>query len=355
MAERKGTMTETERLRALLQREKPDRIPVSTLSIGFASLYTGGTIADAYNNPELALSAQRQANQDFGWIDLSCMGPGSWGAWEFGGEVKWPSGDFSQAPTIARCPVDTPEEAMKLELPDVKTAGSVPMLMDFYRMAWVDNKVEENPVPYGWFCGPFTLAGNICGIEKFCRWLLRAPEAAHRLLRLATDFDIELSQYYKDNFGGMLIQSTEPSTANQLISPGQFEKFALPYLIELNEKMIAMGHKCFQHICGEQNLNLPHWAKVPMGNPGVCSFGHEVDLETAAEYFPNDIIYGNIEPAILQTQTPDEVYEISRKLIEQGKKAPGGFIFGTGCELAPRAKPENLRAMTQAANDFGWL
>jgi len=63
---------------------------------------------------------------------------------------------------------------------------------------------------------------------------------------------------------------------------------------------------------------------------------------------------GNLEPAIIQTKTPDEVYEASRKVIEKGKKLPTGFIFSPGCEMPPKAPPENIMAMTRAVNDFGW-
>jgi uroporphyrinogen decarboxylase len=91
-----------------------------------------------------------------------------------------------------------------------------------------------------------------------------------------------------------------------------------------------------------------------MGDPGMVSVGHEVELERAAYYFPNDIILGNLEPALIQTGTPDEVYEASRKVIERGKKLPGGFIFTPGCELPPKAPLENIGAMNEAVNDLGW-
>ena len=86
---------------------------------------------------------------------------------------------------------------------------------------------------------------------------------------------------------------------------------------------------------------------------GLC-FGHEVDLEVAGNYFPEDIIYGNIEPAIIQTGTPQKVYDLCGTAIQKGKKAPGGFILGPGCGLPPTAPPVNVYAMTKAVNDFGW-
>ena len=110
----------------------------------------------------------------------------------------------------------------------------------------------------------------------------------------------------------------------------------------------------FCHICGDQNMNLPYWAQVPMGDPGIISIGHEIDFETAARYFPNDIILGNLEPAILQAGTPGEVYEETRKVIEKGKGLAGGFIFALGCSFPPRVSLDNVRAMNQAVDDFGW-
>jgi uroporphyrinogen decarboxylase len=116
-----------------------------------------------------------------------------------------------------------------------------------------------------------------------------------------------------------------------------------------------MGYKhIYMHPCGEQNGNLPHWAKIHWGDPGLLIWGHEVELETAAKYFPNDITIGNLEPAIIQTRTPDEVHGASRKVIEKGKKLPTGFIFSPGCELPPRSSEENIMAMTRAVEDYGW-
>ena len=97
-----------------------------------------------------------------------------------------------------------------------------------------------------------------------------------------------------------------------------------------------------------------HWSQIPFGDPGIVSIGHEVDIETAAQYFPNDIIFGNLEPVILQAGTPDEVYEASRKVIQKGKQIANGFIFAPGCEMPPHTPDDNVYAMNRAVEDFGW-
>jgi len=357
MRRKTGTMTDRQRVEALLRREKPDRVPVYPFAMGFATVYAKTSIADAFNNPEVSLAAQRKTCEDFNWIFLPVMGYASFGSWEFGGEIKWPSAEFDMAPMVTRHPIETEEDALGLELPDMKTAGIIPLQTKFFKLSSqerLDNK------PFKALCyagGIFTKAGNLVGPDKFCKWLIKKPKAAHRVLRLMTDFMKKLTEYWKDNLGveGVLPWGADPSSSNQMISPKHFEQFALPYTRELNEKILSLGYKhIFCHICGEQNLNLPYWAQAPFGDPGLLSFGHEVELETAAKYFPDHVIMGNLEPAIIQLGTPEDVYEASRKIIEKGKELPGGFIFSPGCEMPPKAPIENVRMMTKAVNDFGW-
>jgi len=357
MTKRTGTMTDRQRVEALLNRERPDRVPIYPFPFGFCALYAKGSIADTYNNPELSLAAQRRTCQDFGWVFMPLIAYAAVGAWELGGEIRWPSGEFAQAPTVVRHPVETPVDALRLNVPDIKNAGIVPIQMAFSKLASEERLDNE---PFNVSCyggGAFSLAANIPGVEKFSRWLLKKPEVAHHLLRLATDFEIELAQYWKDTFGtaGVLPFDWEPVSANHIISPKQFEKFALPYLRESHERMLAMGYKTlFTHICGEHESNLPYWAQIPMGDPGFVHFGCEVDLETAAQYFPHDIIMGNLDSSIVQVGTPEEVYEATRKVVEKGKKLPNGYIFSSSCELPPRAPMENVLAMNRAVDEFGW-
>ena len=70
-------------------------------------------------------------------------------------------------------------------------------------------------------------------------------------------------------------------------------------------------------------------------------------------YFLNDIIMGNLEPGIIQTKTPEDVYEATKHVIEEGKTIANGYIFSPGCELPPKAPIENVREITTAVNDFG--
>jgi uroporphyrinogen decarboxylase len=176
-------------------------------------------------------------------------------------------------------------------------------------------------------------------------------------MTLALDHVFNVLRYWVDTFGAekIYVMMSSPTESNQVISPRHFEKHALPFHGEYHERLRALGMKRFGfHICGDQNLNLPAFADLmPWPHPSILSFGHEVDLEAAARHFPDDIIYGNIEPALFVTERPQQIYERCRGIIRKGRNAPGGYILGPGCGLQV-ASPVNVFAMTKAVNDFGW-
>jgi uroporphyrinogen decarboxylase len=349
---RQDRMTEKERSEALFNRQPVDRVPFEMMAIAFAAAMVGYSKVDVYKDPEKSFWAQLRTQEMFGACERVSYRGESFGVREFGGDFKMPTSEYAMAPSLVRPGVQSEEDVWKLEVPNVKTDGALPRVMRFCKLQ------VEYGLPVFLPCGGIlTTVGHITGVERMCRWMIKRPELVHRLCRIVTDFLGAIAEYWVDTFSleNMFASTGAPTEANQIISPKQFGEFCLPYQKEIHEKLFTLGVKHIRtHICGEQNLNLPLWAQIPMGDPGIVSFGHEVDLDTASRYFPNDIIMGNVEPSIIQTGTPEEVYELSRICIEKGKKHPAGFILSPGCELPAKAPPYNVWMMRKAINDFGW-
>ena len=353
---KKATMTNKERVEALLRRERPDRVPFSPGGGDFAMIYSGFALSDAFTcAPKVVYEAEKKACHDFDWVFIPNFRARR-NRGQFGGEVKVPTNKYAWSPTVSKYAAETPEEVMALKAPDVRGLYS-PEEIAFKKQAWQDG--DENK-PFKVSVGAISvmnIAAGIAGYDYLCKWMIQRPEVAHRLIRLAADYQIAVAQYAKEVFGveRVLINGANAAASNQLISPKHFEQFALPYLKEVHEKILAMGFKHLRtHPCGEQNLNLPYWQQMPLGDPGIVHVGNEIDLETVAKYFPNDIIEGNLDTTIMQIGTPDEVYDASRKVIEQGKSLANGFILRQACTFPPRATVENISAITRALNDFGW-
>lgn len=346
-------MTNKERVEELLNGRPVDRVLLYPFILGFCAKNVGNPLSTIYSDAQKSFEAQLRTQKEYGFDWGPVYGYASYGTWEFGGKTKMPDGDYEQAPTHTMFPVQSEDDVDRLKLPDIKQAGCMPIAMEFSRLQ-AKQGTPITPV----FGGNFTIAGNICPVEKLCRWILKKPELAHQVIRLATDHIVDAVKYWVDTFGGdnVIVQIWEPLASNDIISPRQFEKFVLPYLQESSKKILRMGVKhIFYHICGEQNLNLPYWAQVPMGNPGICSVGSQIEIATAIEYLGDiAIIAGNVEPYIFLTGEPQQVYELCKKAIEEGKKAPRGFMLMAGCEMPPSTPPINVRMMRKAVDDFGW-
>ena len=118
-----------------------------------------------------------------------------------------------------------------------------------------------------------------------------------------------------------------------------------------NARLYHIGHYLF---CGELNLNMPYLAQLPMGDPGIASIPPEVDLTTAIKYLGDTcVIIGNIQPSLILTLAPHELYELCKQAVLKGKRAPRGYILMSGCEFPPMAPPYNLYIMLKAAQNFG--
>jgi uroporphyrinogen-III decarboxylase len=145
--------------------KKPDRVPIWPFAYqGFASVYTGTSIADAYNKPQISYTAQKKTCSDFGWVFTPMLGYAAYGGWEMGGEIKWPSGEFAQAPTVARHPVETEEDVFNLRVPDIESAGIIPLLREFYDISSREMLPNEpfNVMVFG-ANSSFTMAANVSG------------------------------------------------------------------------------------------------------------------------------------------------------------------------------------------------
>jgi uroporphyrinogen decarboxylase len=346
-------MTRAERLEALVTGNPVDRVPFFSFTLGFCARNVGYPLSAIYRDPEKSFGAQSLTREQYDYDSDPFYGYASYGGWEFGGEIKLPESEYEQAPSHGRFAVETESDVAKLKTPDVRTAGMLPLAMQFSQL-----QMKNNLSPSLVVGGPFTIAGNICPVETLCRWLIRKPELANRLIQLAANHILEVVEYWVKTFGPgrVILQIWEPLASNQIISPGQFEKFILPYQIELHQKILSTHIRYLLcHICGEQNLNLPYWSQVPMGEPGFISIGSQIDILKAISYFgKTNVIAGNIEPAVLQTGTPPEIYELCRQAIVKGKSAPRGYILMQGCEVPVNTPPYNLYIMRKAVDDFGW-
>jgi len=311
-------------------------------------------VATVYSDPEKSYPAQLLTQRMYGYDQDPFLGYAAYGTYEFGGETSFPSGDNINAPCSIRFPVKSEKDVEGLQLPNPKKAGMLPRAIQFSKLQ------QQNGTGISVVLGGvFTLAANLCGIEKLCTWLSGEPDIANKLLSTATDHILDVISLWVDEFGTerFIPQLWEPVAANSIISPRHFERFVLPHQKSLHEKILALGVKhILCHACGEQNKNLPYWSQVPMGNPGIVSIGNQVSIKSAIEHFGDTcVIAGNLATELVVGGTAREIYDAAKSCIEDGRKAPRGFILMTACETPPLTPPYNFYVINKAVHDCGQM
>jgi MtaA/CmuA family methyltransferase len=156
-------------------------------------------------------------------------------------------------------------------------------------------------------------------------------------------------------FGKALIESgvngffiPEPTASSSMISPGMFRQFVLPGLQRLTSQL---DRPVILHVCGDTQPILP-----AMGQAGakVISLDQCMSLPEARGVLPDMVLAGNVDPvnSLLMGDVETVRRDATRCLQSAGT---GRFILMPGCAVPPKAPVENLRAMVQAAVEFGLL
>ncbi len=142
-------------------------------------------------------------------------------------------------------------------------------------------------------------------------------------------------------------------SSNDFISPQTFRELSFPSAKAIVEGLAANGITTVLHCDGNWELNLEILRELPAGHT-VMQLDGATDIFKAKEIVGDRMcIMGDVPADMLCLASPTEIDEYCHRLIEEVGKG-GGFILATGCELAPNAKPENVKAMLESVTKYGY-
>jgi uroporphyrinogen decarboxylase len=195
--------------------------------------------------------------------------------------------------------------------------------------------------------GPFTLAGQMYGVEKLMKATLKKKDEVHKMMDFATRL---VQQFYTPLVEEKVIPMlaiADPTGSGDLISDRVFREFSLPRLKPLLSWAKAHGVYTWLHICGNTTDKLEAIAET---GASCFSLDYKVNLATAKERVGGKMaLAGNVDPvSILNQKGPDEVRAAAQACIEAAS-AGGGFILTSGCDLPPTIPMDNLRALLDMA------
>ncbi|MDA8336625.1 MAG: uroporphyrinogen decarboxylase family protein [Peptococcaceae bacterium] len=195
--------------------------------------------------------------------------------------------------------------------------------------------------------GPFTLAGQICGVEPLMRGTFKAREMVHAVVDFAREF---ITGFYEPLISRGLIEMVsiaDPTASGDLLSRKQFAEFVLPSLRQLTDRWHQKKVKTLLHICGDTTDRLDLLLET---GADIISVDHKVDLVKAREAFRGKrCLAGNLDPVAVMLQAgPEQVAQKARDVIQR-LGGGGGFILMPGCDIGPTVPRENVEALLRTA------
>ncbi|MBC7319786.1 uroporphyrinogen decarboxylase family protein [bacterium] len=252
-------------------------------------------------------------------------------------KIDFPENDN---PSVRRHNIKTLDELEKIRTLYKGISGRMPVFIKV-----VEDLAKNYSLLKGAYTiGPFTLAGELIGVEDLMMNLILNPDLVHKFLEFTT---IVIKDYANAllNAGADVVAVLEPTSV--MLSPSQFREFSGGYFSILAEELKA---PLILHICGNTKHLLEEMAKTKAIG---LSLDSPVDLKEASDIIPNDIyLVGNLDPVkIFLLAKPQEVVNATKDLLKK-MKGIKNFILSSGCDLPKDTPLENIEAFINTGKNF---
>jgi len=198
---------------------------------------------------------------------------------------------------------------------------------------------------------PFdTIGDTLRGTKGIIRDMFRRPEQLLEAIDVVTDFTIRQTLAAANATRSHSASFPLHKGADGFMSPKQFEKFYWPSLKKVVDALANEGIRSELFAEGTYDSRLETVNEFPKGTVGWLF--DKTDMAKAKSILGRTCcISGNVPSSLMVTGGPREVKEYCRKLIEMC--APGGgFVLAGGARVS-QGNPDNLRAMMEAAKEYG--
>jgi len=194
------------------------------------------------------------------------------------------------------------------------------------------------------------LADTLRGTRGIITDLYRQPEKVLNATEKVTQMNISCGLDGANMSGVPIVFFALHKGDDTFMSNKQYERFYWPTFRKVIVGLIEEGIVPLLFAEGKYNNRLETIKDLPRGK--VIWHFDQTDMFRAKKILgDNACIAGNVPTSLLCTGTPKNVKEYCKKLIEVCGEG-GGFIL-TGGAAIDKGDPDNLRAMTEAAMEYG--
>ena len=194
------------------------------------------------------------------------------------------------------------------------------------------------------------LGAGLRGTKGTIMDMFQRPDRLLSQMDKMADLSVRMAAMMQDRTGTPVVFIPLHRGADGFMSETQFKTFYWPFLKRVVEGYIDEGLVPLLFAEGGYNSRLELIQDLP--EKGVVWYFDQTDIFKAKEVLGDRAcIMGNIPTSMMVTGNADDVKACSKKLIEKAGKG-GGYILAPGA-TADEAKFENIRAMYEAAREYG--
>jgi uroporphyrinogen decarboxylase len=328
----KSEMTSKERFIAAVTHQDVDYMPTcGPFQALWALGESGITVEESIEKPELGAQAQIKAVKDCDFDGLEVTWDWLSPAGTLGCDIKMPE---LGAPITMSHIIEDQSSLDALEVPDFSKDYRFKSSMESAKI--LIDELGKDRYLYCTAVAPFTLAGELRGVEKLMRDCFKNKGLLKNLLAYTTKV---LTEYYTQiaalDVDGIFI--CDPTASGSLMSRKTFDKFSKPYIKTITELVQKAGKHAIVHICGDLSDRLESILEI---NPDVLSVDTHVDLEYAKGVLGKNVAtLGNIN--VVNTLYMGKPQEVEEEILACIKKTGGrAHILGGACDIAPGSPRE---------------
>lgn len=332
-------MTGYERMKAMLEGQPVDRLPLTPITMMFAADQVGIPYGEYATDHRKLVEAQLYTAEKFGFDSVMSISDPAREAADLGAAVRFfpnqpPALDEGHSLLLDK------GKLLELKVPDPWSGRRMRDRLEAIRL--FRQKVGRQLFVEGWVEGPMAEAADLRGINRIMVDFYDDPAFVRDLFEFVVEMATRFAQAQIEA-GADLIAIGD--SAASLIGPRLYREFVMPYEKRLVENIHRMGAWVRLHICGRTNPILAEMAQV---GADIIDLDFPASMSEARQKMgPHQVLCGNIDPVrVLRDGTPERIRE-ELELCYQA--AAPRYIVAAGCEV-PRDTPEpNMKAMLEFA------
>jgi uroporphyrinogen decarboxylase len=305
----------------------------------------GIRMIDYFTHDQHWLAANLKALRDF--PDTMFL-PGFWSEFgmctepsAFGARCSFPADEFPHAFAVLR----SPEEVDALLVPDPRTDGLLPFMLNRLRLAQPGIEEAGHRIRFAVARGPLNIASYLMGTTEFLTMMAMEPERTHALISKITAFLkdwIDLQRSTFPSIDGIFLLDDIIG----FIGEAQFREFGLPFFQQLFTTDVSVR---FLHNDAKCKVSSPFLSQM---NVNLFNMGFDITLNELRGRAGESVTFlGNIPPRdVLAAGTPTDVRRTVADLIGS-LSSRQRVILSCGGGMPPGVSSENLRAFLDAVRD----